>query len=407
MRNLFFYLSIFMALLFFTETANGQQFFRTSSTDQFSPVNITTIPPTCYSGGDGVIAFDVIGGQEPYEYLWEDGTSENTNSDLSAGTYSVTVTDASGLSEEILLHLNDAEEIVFEVNIGINNRPSADVSGGTSPYSFLVNGEELEELPEQLSGGSNMICVIDSHGCISDEISLGILSIENSGVYHPSCYGEENGFIVLGNVTGGQAPFDVNWKNGSTANQLSNLAAGIYECTINSADDLSAVYKFEIEEPEPLEAAISFLNRIATIDAIGGREPYTFSWPDGDSEVNTFDVAELDPERYIVAITDALGCTFHLDFYIWNTGIEDEFSKFHFYPNPLSSGEAIQLEGLPEQAESIQLFDQMGRLVFVQELPQNATASGLSFDLPDLSQGIYYLSVSSAQHQASHKILIE
>jgi hypothetical protein len=59
--------------------------------------SISTVNPSCSGGNDGSATVNVSGGQSPYTYSWNDGSNTtNGNTSLSAGTYTLTVTDANG-----------------------------------------------------------------------------------------------------------------------------------------------------------------------------------------------------------------------------------------------------------------------------------------------------------------------
>src|SRR5690606_19003551 len=73
--------------------------------DGMLPEVITSIPPTCYLGNDGIIEVVTSGGTPPYRYLWNTGETTPRISNLEAGTYKLQVTDAQNcvtFFEEIL-----------------------------------------------------------------------------------------------------------------------------------------------------------------------------------------------------------------------------------------------------------------------------------------------------------------
>ena len=52
--------------------------------------------PTCYAGTDASILLTTVGGKAPYTYLWSTGAQSSQLSNVQAGNYSVTITDAKG-----------------------------------------------------------------------------------------------------------------------------------------------------------------------------------------------------------------------------------------------------------------------------------------------------------------------
>src|SRR5690606_11246144 len=77
---------------------------------------------SCYGGADGFISISVSGGTSSYDFEWIGpiGFSADTEdiSNLSAGTYSVTVTDANGCIDEISgIEIDEPAELVAEVDL--------------------------------------------------------------------------------------------------------------------------------------------------------------------------------------------------------------------------------------------------------------------------------------------------
>jgi hypothetical protein len=52
--------------------------------------------PICYGGNNGSIVLATFGGLAPYSYFWDNGETQATRNNMSAGNYSVTITDAKG-----------------------------------------------------------------------------------------------------------------------------------------------------------------------------------------------------------------------------------------------------------------------------------------------------------------------
>lgn len=140
----------------------------------------------------------------------------------------------------------------------------------------------------------------------------------NSQTANISCFGENDGLIIT-NITGGTAPFNYNWNNGSTETILQNLSVGTYILTINDFYNCTKVDSFTIDEPNPLTATYNITNDNSNssndglIDLIldaGGTPPYTFEWSNG---VITEDLNNIAAGTYSVTITDANGCKLIFD----------------------------------------------------------------------------------------------
>jgi gliding motility-associated-like protein len=66
-----------------------------------------------WGGANGSIELATSGGTPPYSYAWTDGSASSTRYGLTAGTYTVTVTDANGCSLELLITLTQPDELAM------------------------------------------------------------------------------------------------------------------------------------------------------------------------------------------------------------------------------------------------------------------------------------------------------
>ena len=67
---------------------------------------------TCYGGMDGIASVATVmpGNGAPYSYLWSNSETSSTNSNLSAGTYTVTVTDIDGCTTSCSVEITQPED---------------------------------------------------------------------------------------------------------------------------------------------------------------------------------------------------------------------------------------------------------------------------------------------------------
>ncbi|MEM1323568.1 MAG: PKD domain-containing protein [Bacteroidota bacterium] len=129
---------------------------------------------TCVGSNDATATVVASGGTQPYTYLWSDGQTTDIATNLSAGTYTVTVTDATGatcvgtqvvdLSPEgvwIMLTSTDAD-------CGENNGTAyVGVMTGTPPFTFMWSNGDTTNNPMNLAAGTYTVTVTDANGCFS------------------------------------------------------------------------------------------------------------------------------------------------------------------------------------------------------------------------------------------------
>jgi hypothetical protein len=133
----------------------------------------------------------------------------------------------------------------------------------------------------------------------------------NLEITHITCFGANDGNIEV-TVDGGVPPYQFQWSNGATSQNIENLAKGIYGLTISDASDSTLVLSALVEAPTPIQASANVTDSecgqtSGTIDlsVSGGSAPYTFLW---NEDQTTEDLNQLAAGDYSVSITDNNGC---------------------------------------------------------------------------------------------------
>lgn len=136
---------------------------------------------SCFGDDIGEIVIDVNGGTADYIYAWENNISNTNAADsLTAGTYTVTVTDMNLCSSVFTYDLAPATDIVMQINspqtincFGEQTCISIDtVIGGVPPYNFTINnGPEIHiDSCFTVVAGPYLISVVDAIGCAVDTL---------------------------------------------------------------------------------------------------------------------------------------------------------------------------------------------------------------------------------------------
>ena len=278
----------------------------------------------CNGQPDGKIELTVTGGTAPFNYAWSNGSNQKDLINVFAGSYGLTVTDASGcvFSETYVIQEPEAIDIAFDATStscfgDSDGSVIVTASGGTGPYSYVwSNGSTSKDLVN-ISGGTYNLTIVDSNNCsitravvVGDSRNLAV-DIQKRDVL---CRGESSGFISL-DVTGGSGSYTYSWNTGDTSGQLNDLVAGVYEVLISDAGGCSTAASVVISEPaEVLSVQLAdyedlrcFGDQSALIRANpqGGVAPYTYLWSTG---ARTNQITDLGAGDYSVVVTDANGC---------------------------------------------------------------------------------------------------
>ena len=275
---------------------------------------------------------NAAGGTGAYSYLWSNAAITKTISNISAGTYSVTVTDANGCTAiaSVTVTANEAfNPSASATNVscfgGTNGSIAVTNANATAPFSFSIDGVNFQAgtLPyvfSKLSAGTYTIAVRDANGCtgfvtktVSQPAALTVVLIN----VQSTCAGAATGAITV-TVSGGSGALSYAWTGtafSSTQKDVSTLAAGNYTLTVTdnngcTANLVVAVPSFNAIIYNAVVSNISCkgqANGAINLTVSGGTGTgFNYNWNNG---ATTEDISNLLAGNYSVNITDrGSGC---------------------------------------------------------------------------------------------------
>ncbi|MFK8044475.1 MAG: gliding motility-associated C-terminal domain-containing protein [Crocinitomicaceae bacterium] len=296
-----------------------------STTIQFDAV----INPTCFGASDGSIEITIVGNNTPLNFLWNPGgTVAEDPTNLSAGTYTLTVTDALGcisIYDTVLIEpteLNQSPTITDPLCGECDGAVSVAVTGGSSPYNYTWNTGAMVNNIQNLCGGIYQLTVEDDNGCVNTvPYAVGnSAAVSAEAVVTPiSCFNSCDGEITV-NILTGTAPYTVTWlDDGFTGLTKQNLCADTY--FIEVVDNEGCVFPLVVDlvNPNEITAVPTMVlpNCGATDGQIsvttqGGVLPHAYSWNFPPS--NTSTVSNIGAGIYILTVTDDNGTGCSQDF---------------------------------------------------------------------------------------------
>jgi hypothetical protein len=289
----------------------------------------TKINVSCNGGNNGSATVGAKYGKSPYTYSWSPNVgSSNTVTGLSAGTYSVSVTDNNGCTSSVATITitqpgSIRDSVSAQVNVGCNggNGGSATigVKYGKAPYTFSWSPNiSFANNASGLSAGTYAVSITDNNGC-NTSTSVTItqpLAIRDSvaSIIYPSCHGSI-GSVSIG-VKYGTAPYTYNWSPSiSSSATATNLVAGTYTVNVKDNHSCSTVLIFTVTQPTAVGLTLSSHNNVlcngglgdASINqATGGTPPYNYLWsPAGGTNLTA---TNLQAGTYTITATDNNGC---------------------------------------------------------------------------------------------------
>lgn len=303
-----------------------------SSALAFNPVVTTVV--TCQSGGS--ITADVTGGAAPYAYNWSNQMQGAYISNLPAGDYTVTATDANGCSAADTYTVGTDPSAIAITNPQVSNVSCVGATDGSISVTFVGGTGTITGVWSSgtysnpgnsvtgLAAGTYSVTASDPTGC-SAVASYTIngpqgLATSNPSIVDAVCYQSPTGSIDV-NPVGGTPPYNYLWSDSQTAKTATNLVAGTYTVTITDANGCNTTTSGEVKEPgeliidslvaTPIKCA-GDINGTITAYASGGTQPFNYSaTQDGASfyYANGGYIEGLPVGFYTVIISDNNGCT--------------------------------------------------------------------------------------------------
>lgn len=274
--------------------------------------------PQCGGFASGTITAIVVGGQTPYSYLWSNGSTSNPNTNLLAGTYTLTVTDAAGLTNTASATLVAPPVLLVSIEITNCSSPgemTAHVSGGIPPYEYLWSNGGTTDSIHNLGPGQYCVTVFDNVGC--GYITCKSIGLELSAnvATTPAVCGSNEGGTATATPSGGIPPFTYYWSNDSIGQTIEDLFPGFYEVTVTAFNGCTTVANGHVgiltgslpvtlDITHPTCPGSSTGSISASVN--GSTSELSFIWSNGDT---THELNNLPAGTYSVTVTNTLGCT--------------------------------------------------------------------------------------------------
>jgi hypothetical protein len=297
----------------------------------------------CFNGNDGAITITANGGSGNYQYTWNNGSTSASLSNLSTGSYIVTISDGSACqkTDSVTITSPTAISIAMQstnVLCANGNSGSATITatGGTPSYAYTWSNGDKTNTTSNLTSGKYKLTVNDANGCVKTD---SVIITENSAILLT---------VSKTNSSGGQ-------NNGT-----------------------------------------------ASVAASGGTLGYSYAWSNG---AQTAAVTGLAPGTYTLTVKDANGCEAQSSVTIESSTSITDIQNIHLnvYPNP--ANEVVYVE-LPDniQVEQFQLTDVIGRIVNVETEYNNHR---LMIRTASLAAAVYEISIQTNIGSVKQKLIVE
>jgi hypothetical protein len=356
------------------------------------------------------------GGTGPYTYSWNPGGGTNaTETGLSAGTYTITVTDGNGCAgTPVVITVSQADNISETIasRVIVQCEEFAYITaqtptGGVPPYTYnwAPNGGTNMQTVTTLSAGSYTVTVTDNNGCTATASEIvtypPMLTVSAHLISGSSCYDGNNG-SASATASGGTGAYTYSWfPSGGTNATETGLSAGNYTVTVKDSNGCTATAATTITQAPGMvittDSTSDFssggCNGIASITVVsGGVPPYTYLWSPGGQTTDT--IKNQCEGDYCCTVTGANGCSESVCVLVTNTTGVQQLSvgsgRLSVYPNPSNGLFTIQLPDNSGQS-SVEIYNVLGQNLLKQTL--SSTQENNTINLRDKSAGVYFYRV--------------
>lgn len=423
---------------------------------QANPVEVTQA--NC-GASDGEVRIDPQNGTSPYTYNWEaaaGGVTTQNATNLSAGIYSVTVTDAQNCFGVFQVPLSNVgapaitgTSIQDEDCFGDEDGSiSIQTSGGTGQLTFtwkdglgatIASGVNLDSI-SGLKAGAYTVEILDQSPtpCLQSRsflvsgpasplvLASQILGPNNSG--DPlNCNGDTDGEIRLA-FFGGTTPYTYAWQDdpSATTETRTGLAAGNYTVTVTDGNNCTLTETIAFTAPRLLEVldipsstyGVKYSSDQTTADIVanvlGGTQPYTFTWTDPIGGVDNTVNARLNgvsvQGTYKLDVVDDRGCTGTGSFIVaGRVGFAENLAnlgKINVFPNPNTGSFTLNFSNVGNSSYNVEIKNLLGQTV-VNEVLDVKGSLQKDYNLSAEGKGIYFLTISNGVHEDTQRVVVK
>jgi hypothetical protein len=389
-------------------------------------LNITSTNTSCFGSNDGSANINASGGIAPYSYLWSNGTTTSSDTNLFAGIYTISITDSNNCSSLDSIVISNPVAINPILNVS-SNSITGNSLGGTMPYTFefwgpsgfvaaSFNNFGTSFTINPLLSGVYSLIVTDANGC-SDSVDIiysGNFSPNVLVSFSNNLCGSLTDLTIVVSQDSGEVDmatallqsdagsFDIASMNVGDTIGTATMMAGGGSININSILIVSTIVSSSQVIIQPTSIVLGSLgNFTITNNLLGGVDILSQTVPDGNSFTSgnlstiTFNNVFINPcvpLNFTSTITSELGDVDIQNFSFIVSEITEKTTEIKIYPNPVYNILNIKLD--KSLAEfSVDIFDVSGKIIFSSYKFTNKDL--VSIDLTHLSSNMYLLVIKN------------
>lgn len=380
----------------------------------FDDINFSITNVDCPGGNTGSITANPTSGNEPYTYLWSTGATTQTINNLTAGTYTVTVTGTYGCS------LIKSAQVVENPPLSATYSKQDPCPGsndgwitalpinGKSPYTYKWNNNKTTQTISNLSTGTYTCTITDACGTTA-VISVTLTSpppLSSISLNKTNSNPCVNTGIITAIPNGGKAPYSYVWKRGGVIISYDQTIYNVPPSVLNYVTVTDACGTSKSSSGSVGKKAYSLSSSTtctqpgqctgtATVSVTDGDPPYTYKWNDplNQTTQTAYNLC-YNSVGYTVTVTDIYNCTKTLSsIKIFNcsksSSIDLMIDDIVICPVPVSQQLNIFLLNPDVKFDEIEIYNLLGQKIYTTAIYSENTE--LTIDVSTWKEETYFI----------------
>ncbi|WP_276134907.1 LamG-like jellyroll fold domain-containing protein [Polluticoccus soli] len=381
-----------------------------------------------YNASTGAINLTVTGGVGPYSYLWNGNVTTEDRTNVPAGSYTVTVTDANGATftatytvtqpAQLLLTGAVTNATIYGVSNGAINITA---TGGVGPYSYLWNGNITTEDRTNIPAGTYTVTVTDANGAtrtgvftitqptqLNGAISVNpVYSVNSNHVPYTLYKGYRDYTYLTAVPTGGMPGYTYSW---SPATGCSNPTSATTKVT----PAVTTTYTVTITDSKGAIKTVSQTINVIDVRCYAGNSPLHKIYVCHNGK-NTICIDTNALATHLNQHGDLVGrCEDYQNKNSYDEGghedgltaIGEIAKNMVLFPNPSDGRFAVKLPALGQEGQLV-VRDITGKIVSMSTVTSSDVEQILQIDLSNVAKGTYIIMVSSGDEMYKSSMLVQ
>jgi gliding motility-associated-like protein len=366
--------------------------------------NETIHDTKCNGSADGGVDISVSGATPGYNYFWSNGATSQNLTNVTAGTYSVTVTDIKNCTASKSYNIQQPPAIISSIagsDPGCHGEATGfavvSAGGGTMPYTYTwsTNPTQSGMMGVKLKGAQiYYVTIADANNCsridsiiLNDPTPVVVTTVPTD----VKCFNGSNGQVEI-QATGGAGNYEY-YVNGvyQVSPLFTGLPAGNYTAVAQDENNCNGAINFTIQQPQAIfvDAGPDVVTLHGQTVQLSGTATSPngiigYNWtPDEQLSCTSCQITNARPDSttlYFLTVMDGDSCFNYDSVQVIVKYSTDYFIPTAFTPNGDHLNDYFEVDILGAQSIETSIFNRWGERVYYNPAQQNGNTNGNAWD---------------------------